>query len=304
MKKEVFLIEEKTKQVYDRVFKRIFSLSNVAIINLINGLFDKDFPLDSKVAYPNKEFIGRMLEKKFADVIVIINESETFHLEAQMTKDKKIVLRAFEYGFYYAVSEQEDEEVLKFPEPMIIYLDDVDEIPKESVLHISFGEQGMFTYRVRNYIYQKHQVAELNRKRMIVLIPFQVLKLRELCNSKIQKEIKEERFAVLQEEIRNDIIESIKANLQFGNITADDANQLLELTNFLYEHIQSDFVKSGGRNDMKPLLPGAIELPNDKYRIRIDELEKEISKYADENAKYADENEKLKRRIAELEKRN
>ncbi len=31
---------------------------------------------------------------------------------------------------------------------------------------------------------------------------------------------------MLQEEIRNDIIESIKANLQFGNITADDANQL------------------------------------------------------------------------------
>lgn len=234
-----------------------------------------------------------------------------------MTKDKKIVLRAFEYGFYYAVSEQGDEEILKFPEPMIIYLDDANEVPKESVLHISFGEQGMFTYRVKNYVYQKHQVAELNRKRMIVLIPFQVLKLRELCNPKIQKEIKEERFAVLQEEIRNDIIRSIKANLQFGNITTDDANQLLELTNFLYEHIQRDFVKSGGRNDMNPLLPGAIELPNDKYRFRIDELEKEISKYAyenakyadeitkyaDENARYAEENEKLKKRIAELEKK-
>lgn len=125
-----------------------------------------------------------------------------------------------------------------------------------------------------------------------------------------QKEIKEERFTVLQEEIRNDIIKSIKANLQFGNITTDDANQLLELTNFLYEHIQRDFVKSGGRNDMNPLLPGAIELPNDKYRFRIDELEKEISKYiyenakyADENARYAEENEKLKKRIAELEKK-
>lgn len=278
-------------------------MSNVAIINLINGLFDKNFSLDSKVTYPNKEFIGRLLERKLADIIVVINESETFHLEAQMTKDEKIVLRAFEYGFYYAVSEQEEQEILKFPVPMIIYLDDVKEVPKESILHISFGEQGMFTYRVKNYVYQKHQVAELNRKRMIVLIPFQVLKLRELCNSKLQEKIKEERFTILQEEIRNDIIESIKANLQFGNITTDDANQLLELTNFLYEHIQKDFVKSGGRNDMKPLLPGAIELPNDKYRIRIDELEKEVSKYAYENRKYADENEKLKKRIAELEKK-
>ena len=59
---------------------------------------------------------------------------------------------------------------------------------------------------------------------------------------------------------------------------------------------------------MKPLLPGAIELPNDKYRFRIDELEKENAKFADENARYADEitkyvyeNELLRKRIAELE---
>ena len=54
---------------------------------------------------------------------------------------------------------------------------------------------------------------------------------------------------------------------------------------------------------MKPLLPGALELPNDKYRFRIDELEKEISRYADENARYADENARLKKRISELEHR-
>lgn len=69
---------------------------------------------------------------------------------------------------------------------------------------------------------------------------------------------------------------------------------------------------------MKPLLPGALELPNDKYRLRINELEKEnaryadeITRYADENAKYADENAKyadeitrLKKKIAELEMRS
>lgn len=40
---------------------------------------------------------------------------------------------------------------------------------------------------------------------------------------------------------------------------------------------------------MKPLLPGALELPNDKYRLRIAKLEEENAKYADENARYADE---------------
>ncbi|MCD8395720.1 MAG: hypothetical protein LUD12_00795 [Lachnospiraceae bacterium] len=40
---------------------------------------------------------------------------------------------------------------------------------------------------------------------------------------------------------------------------------------------------------MKPLLPGAMELPNDKYRFRIDELEAENATLADEKAVLADE---------------
>lgn len=61
---------------------------------------------------------------------------------------------------------------------------------------------------------------------------------------------------------------------------------------------------------MNPLLPGAFELPNDKYRLRIAALEAEnakyvdeITRYADENARYADENYLLKKRIEELEAR-
>lgn len=103
---------------------------------------------------------------------------------------------------------------------------------------------------------------------------------------------------------------SIHTNLSLGNITSDDASQLLELTNLLYEHICADLKKKtkGAVVEMKPLLPGAIELPNDKYRFRIDELEKEntryadeISRYADEISRYTDEISALKKRIRELE---
>lgn len=112
----------------------------------------------------------------------------------------------------------------------------------------------------------------------------------------------------MQEELRHDIIGSIQINVQFGNITADDAKQLLELTELLYAHICADLEKAGGYEKMKPLLDGAIELPNDKYRFKIDELEQklaeyadEISKYTDEISKYANENTQLKKRIQELE---
>lgn len=164
---------------------------------------------------------------------------------------------------------------------------------------------------------------------MAILIPFQALRLRRLLERQYPKPpqrpaFSQEEFSRLQDEIRHDIIDSIEDNLQAGNLTPDDAGQLLDLTSLLYEHIQNHFCekRKGEVIDVKPLFPGTIELPNDKYRFQIAELKEEITRYADENAKYADEilryanenaryanenakyaneNAMLKARIAELE---
>ena len=95
-----------------------------------------------------------------------------------------------------------------------------------------------------------------------------------------------------------------------GHIAPDDASQLLELTNLFYEHICADLKKKTKEAvvEMKPLPPGAIELPNDKCRFCIDELEKEntryadeISRHADEISRYTDEIPSSKKRIRQLE---
>ena len=49
------ITEEKTNnippeeifQIFDKVFKKVITLSTRAVINLINGLFDTDYPLDT-----------------------------------------------------------------------------------------------------------------------------------------------------------------------------------------------------------------------------------------------------------------
>ena len=38
-------------QIYDKAFKRILTLSDKAVINLINGLFGTDYPTNSKITY-------------------------------------------------------------------------------------------------------------------------------------------------------------------------------------------------------------------------------------------------------------
>ncbi|MCC8102556.1 MAG: bZIP transcription factor [Clostridiales bacterium] len=80
----------------------------------------------------------------------------------------------------------------------------------------------------------------------------------------------------------------------------EDYNQLLELTNELYQQILLQYQKKGGSEDMKPLLPGALELPNDKYRFRIDELETKVASLTSENTSLTNENASLTNENASL----
>ena len=97
-------------------------------------------------------------------------------------------------------------------------------------------------------------------------------------------------------------LKSIEANVKVGNITQEDATQLLELTRQLYEYLYDNYYEIGGCEDMKPLLDGAMELPLDKYRIRIDELEGELASEKERADKMSVEAERLRKELEELKK--
>lgn len=175
-------------QIYDLIFKRIFALSYLSIINLINGLFGTKYSPDSSVHILQTEFVKQNLEKRFADIIIVINNCDVFHLEAQMTKQNAIILRVFEYGFQRAMWHRENDCVLHFPKPVVIYLENGIDVPEKSTLTLDFGSQGNFTYQVKNFIYQEHAIDELNQKKMVVLILFQLLKVREIVMEMSQKQ--------------------------------------------------------------------------------------------------------------------
>lgn len=67
-------------QIYDKVFKKILTLSSTAVINLINGLFDTDYPTDSTITYNWTEFTDDNLRRILADTILTINGSNSYHL--------------------------------------------------------------------------------------------------------------------------------------------------------------------------------------------------------------------------------
>ena len=261
-------------QIYDKAFKRIITLSEKTVINLINGLFDTDYPTDSKITYNWTEHEDKDLKRTLADSILTINGRDSYHIEAQMTEDEEIVFRFIEYGFGHAFKNRtfiDGGERMIFPRPCILYLDEgkKDKVPDEYILIMEFENQGEFEYKVPLVKLQNMTVAELNEKKLIALLPFKLLKLRK----KIENLRTEENMKELQALVIDDIINSIDTNVEAGNISSTEAFDLKALTTLLYMKIYSKYKEL--EDFTMRLYDQSLELPSDKYEKTVEELEEE-----------------------------
>jgi hypothetical protein len=290
--------EQKIIHVYDKTFKKVLTLSSTAVINMINGLFGTSYPFDSTITYNWTEFEDDKLKKVLADTILTINTCHSYHMEAQIDKDDNIVFRVFEYGFSYALRTRDndkDSRVLKFPQPIVIYLDHTEPVPEEYELILDFEEQGEFCYHVPALDFQSISIEELNEKKLIILIPFYLLKLRHI----MKKERTEENKQALIHLIQDDIIGSINKNLEAGNITREDAYKLYTYTKILYHQIYSRYEELEEVSDMTD---ESYMTEADIIYEEIHKLEAVITEKDTELAEKATVLAKKDERIAELEK--
>jgi len=267
---------EEIYQIFDKAFKRILTLSTVAVINLINGLFGTNYPINSRIAYNWTEHEDKNLKKTLSDSILTINDKDSYHIEVQMTEDEEIVFRVFEYGFGHAYKNRivtSSGETMIFPQPCIIYLDEgkKDKMPDEYSLTLQFKDQGEFIYKVPMMKLQNYSIQELNDKKLIALLPFVLLKLRK----KIEKVRTKENMEELQSLVVNDIIETINKNEAVGNISKTDALDLIDLTTKLYLKIYSKY--SELEDFTLRLYDQSMELASDKYEKTVEELEDEVA---------------------------
>ena len=267
-------------QIYDKVFKRILTLSDKAVINLINGLFGTEYPTNSKITYNWTEHEDKDLKRTLSDSILTIDNKDSYHIEVQMTEDEEIVFRVFEYGFGHAYKNrivESGSESMVFPQPCIVYLDagKKDKLPDEYTLTLRFREQGEFMYRVPVVKLQNISIQELNEKKLIVLLPFLLLKFRK----KLEKVRNKESMEELQNLVANDIIKTIDRNVEIGNISSTDAFDLKALTTMLYMKIYSKYEEL--EDFTMRLYDQSLELPSDKYEKTVEELENEVKEMKD-----------------------
>ncbi|MDR1530694.1 MAG: hypothetical protein LBS62_00645, partial [Clostridiales bacterium] len=68
-------MSKRTNQIFDKAIKRILGLSHPAVVDLFNGLFDKNFPLNSRVTYHETETVSDT-GRTIADPIINLTPPE------------------------------------------------------------------------------------------------------------------------------------------------------------------------------------------------------------------------------------
>ena len=261
-------------QIFDKLVKRILSLSKGAVIDLINGMFSGNFPPDSEIIFNSTENVNSKLRRTIADIIITLRSEEKssrFHLEAQIGNDKTIVLRVFEYGFHDALRHQSadgNKITLPFPEPMIIFLEHTSSTPDEVILELDFGKHGKFEYPVPTMKFLTFSVEELSKRRMVILLPLYLLRLRQEIEAARAKNTAKQKVPALKSLIF-DILKAIADNETAGNITHKDALELMNMFNLMYDYLYGGIKEID--EEVSEMLAGALELPCDAMLEKAEE---------------------------------
>ena len=277
--------------IYDRIFKRIITLSSPTIIRFINGIFQTDYDLSSTIDYNWTENVDNNLRKTIADTILTINKTDSYHMEAQMYKDDdSIIFRVFDYGYRHALRKAENifnsEGIicgmkLKFPRQIVIYLEASSGIPDEYGITLVFENGKEFTINVPTLKYQDKELKEIIENNLIILLPFKLLKIR----NSFEKAYKSQNYNKLEQEIsrlretyEHDIISTIEDSYKQGVISREDMNVLIYLSRKLFEHLYSKYTNVKEVDNM--LHDESLDLEIDRV---YDQLELLNEKLAEQN---------------------
>jgi hypothetical protein len=240
--------KRETAHLFDGIFKRLKDYSDKAVINFINGLFDKDHPIDSTVEYPNTESVSRSLRKRRADIIVIIGGVHSYLIEAQISDDENIALRVFEYGMAEGLRARRntlddsncEKITVKFPEARVIYWETTNKTPDEAILSLEFPNGEHYDYVVRTLKFLDHEIYELERRKLAILLPFYVLKLRKRA---VRARSAKTRAKLAREakEIMDELMAAAERAKDSGLIGENDWLPLLEYTERIYRELYGNY---------------------------------------------------------------
>jgi len=264
------------RKIYDVTFKRMFRLSDKMLIKFVNKVFERKFPIDSKVRFldPNSENQDNsVLEKDLYFEIC----GERFQVEAQSYWDD-MMFRLFEY----AVSSQDEgyeridssHAVFRMPRQVVVFLKGTDKTKDRLHIKLILPDEQEVEYTVNAVNALGYNPQELAENDMEILLPFQIIRLwNRVKHYKNYSEKKKEKFISDFKKMSADIMNTMHSLLSDKKVTNDEYREMYNIIGTLKEYIYSGIedIRNKGADIM---MQDEIIFRDDRIRAEAREEEK------------------------------
>jgi hypothetical protein len=261
-----------TAQLFDLMFKYILKeASSPAVVHFINGLFDKKYKPSSKVEFLQSESVSEQkgrLAKIVSDIPLSIN-SDYYLIEAQISEDLDITLRAFQYAFVLAKSNKaisEDGSLIKLelPEPKIIYFENPDTVPDFVTVEIKYPK-GEFSYKVPAFKILENPISEFERRNLDLLLPFYLLKFRRELQKKNVRSEKRKEIANRMADLISEIDQILERHSKKNVISREDASLLAHELAIMHDELYGNYKEF---KEVNMTLMEKVKTRNDEFEKR------------------------------------
>ena len=170
---------------YDNVFKTMKSKHKRLFISVINDVFGKEYPLDTKVeVLPSEGYLtesetadgSKEIEEQISDFLIKIG-SEVYLLECQSYDDGSMAIRIAEYAFIVArqfATWDIGHATIPMPRFSVIYVKRTERTPKTTKITFTFPDGQEVNYESTNVILEEFTKEYIIEKRLFPYIPFYI----------------------------------------------------------------------------------------------------------------------------------
>ena len=234
MSKDTTLTEP---MLWDEIMKALVYTMPEQLFPLIEEVYGITYPKGTSVQFLSTEqpvFPNNTEEaftSQFMDLSVLINGTDYYHIECQMKNDHQMVIRMLSYDLHFAMQHCETEQdatgemILHFPRSVVLYPEKNGKIPDRLCCRIIFQDDSEHTYQVPTVKMQDYSMEEIQKKHLILFLPYVLLRLRPQLE--IRNGINKEELTSLV----NSVIVILNEEVQLGNITELQQKDILELFN-------------------------------------------------------------------------
>ena len=170
---------------YDNVFKTMKSKHKRLFISVINDIFGKEYPLDTKVeVLPSEGYLtesetadgSKEIEEQISDFLIKIG-SEVYLLECQSYDDGSMAIRIAEYAFIVArqfAAWDIGHATIPMPRFSVIYVKRTERTPKTTKITFTFPDGQEVNYESPNVILEEFTKEYIVEKKLFPYIPFYI----------------------------------------------------------------------------------------------------------------------------------